>query len=159
MASRAYHTIYLTIIGLLLFVWALSNELLQTKNGEMDIRRMVVLPFMSVPPTPNTISQRLNEDVLRSIVESSPLHAFPADKVLPDGAEFENHYASLKYIDDSLVLIAYISGPDESLHISAQVIDTRNMKIIWSDRFVTNVYDLARISEQLSTTVVSLASS
>ena len=148
---KSYHTVYLTIIGLLVvtLVWALI--LRPSNSPQVDrLARVVVIP---IQPATSIASIRLIDGLIEELEGSAAVMV-----ELPPDAGAVNFPGFVGDLEDTLVLHVRVSGSDENLRISVILFDYRLNGSIWSDDFVTNIYDLTYLSEEIAGQVVSIAS-
>lgn len=152
---KKYHTVYLTIIGVLVVTLGWSLIFRQYDSPDVEpLPKIVIFPFYG----PNIASIRLTNGVIHELERSPAVKVEPPlDLPPPDvgAVGLRDFFGDYK---DSLVLFGMVSGPDESLRVSVVVFDTRPNGRIWTDQFVANIYDLDYLPEEIAGQVVSFAS-
>ncbi len=155
--GKKYHTVCLTIIGVLVVTLGWSLIFRQYDSPDVEpLPKIVIVPFFG----PTNASIRLTNGVLHELEGS------PAVKVVEPLLNLRQHdFGNVNFPipdlfvedDDSLLLLGTVSGSDENLQISVQVWDNRPNGEIWTDQIVANIYDLDYVSEEIAGQVLSMA--
>ncbi len=157
--DKKYHTVYLTIIAVLVVTLGWSFIFRQYDSPDVEpLPKIVIVPFFG----PTNASIRLTNGVFHELEGSPAVKVEPRLNLRqPDfgnvnipiliPALFVEH-------EDSLLLLGTVSGSDENLQISVQVWDNRPNGEIWTDQIVANIYDLDYIAEEIAGQVLSIAS-
>ena len=156
---KKYHTVYLTVIGVLVVALGWSLIFRQYESPDVEpLPKVVIFPFFGA----HVASIRLTDGVIHELEGSPAVKVeLPSDFTPPDvwaevGAlNFRHFFGDHK---DSLVLSGTVSGTDENLRVTIIVFDNRPNGQIWSDQFIANIYDLDYLPEEIAGQVVSIAS-
>lgn len=120
--------------------------------------QVVVFPFHSVGSSPRMFAERLTDGIFRSLEQNSKIDVVPAFELLPEEKSVQNHHLFPEEMRNSIYLEGSVQGSEENLRITVQIVDGPTETHLWSESYVTNVYELDDVSADIASQLISFVS-
>jgi eukaryotic-like serine/threonine-protein kinase len=154
---QRHKTSALIAVGVLVLAVAAIGYYLHTRNTEIAIESIAVLPFVN--QNHDADSEYLSDGVTESIINS--LTQLPNLKVIARSSVFRykgketDPLAAGKELGVRAVLTGRIMQRGDNLTISAELVDVRDNKQLWGEQYSEKVSDLLSVQREIASKITS----
>jgi serine/threonine-protein kinase len=123
-----------------------------TRNSEVAIDSIAVLPFDNQNHDPDTeyLSDGLTESIINSLTQVSNLKVIARSSVFRYKGKETDPLAAGKELGVRAVLTGRIQQRGDELSISAELVDVRENKQLWGERYERKVSDLLSVQREIA---------
>lgn len=125
-----------------------------TKTDE-PIKSLAILPFTNVDGNSETeyLSDGLTESIIYNLSNLTELKVLPSSTVFRYKGKETSAQKASEELNVRAVLVSRIVKRNDNLIISTELIDTRNNKVIWGERYNRKMSDALRLQKEISTEI------
>ncbi|MGH9846225.1 MAG: protein kinase domain-containing protein, partial [Blastocatellia bacterium] len=125
---------------------------LQRMRGEARIDSIAVLPFVneSNDPEADYLSEGIMEGVINSLSQWPELGVSARNSVIRYRGQEADAGAVGRELDVKAVLLGRIARRGKDLTINAELVNARNGRQIWGERFTRKITDLIAVQEEIA---------
>lgn len=156
--SKLHHAIYLTIIGALLIAVV---GLLTPKSTDDSFQGVgqgvVVFSFVPMDPESESVAAELTKTLIESLEKIANISVLTESDLPPSMQDSSNHHRWPKSELVSLILEGSVKESTEGTLVTVQLIDASSDAHVWSDTYVSEQVDVARIVVAVENQVVLTA--
>jgi adenylate cyclase len=129
----------------------------QIQNQLLDPRRIAVLPFSNMSPEPSDeyFAEGMTEELISAISKIGHLEVIARTSVLPYKKADKRVDEIGKELNVGTVLEGSVRKVGQKLRITAQLIDSRDSKHLWSETYDRELKDVFTIQSEISQTVAN----
>src|SRR5262249_18033691 len=141
----------IVLIGIVIGVGALAAYL-HARSTEVGIDSIAVLPFVNQSRDPETeyLSDGLTESIINSLTQLPSLRVSPRSSVF----QYKGKDTDPLKVGHDLAVRAVLTGRmlqrGESLMVSAELLDVRDNKQVWGERYNRRVADALAVQQEIS---------
>ena len=130
---------------------------LRARNTEVAIESIAVLPFVNQNNDPNTeyLSDGLTESIINSLTQVSNLKVIARSSVFRYKGKQTDPITVANELGVRAVLTGRIMQRGENLTVSAELIDARDNKQLWGERYERKVSDLLSVQRDIAQEISS----
>ncbi len=127
-----------------------TSFLLRPRGKAID--SLAVLPFTNASPDPNTeyLSDGITESLINSLSQLPSLTVMSRNSVFRYKGREIDAQAAGRELKVQAVLIGRVAQRSANVSISAELVDVRNNRQIWGDRFNRKVSDIQAVQEEIA---------
>jgi serine/threonine-protein kinase len=140
------------------FCEALVTPLSGLPEPGADSRRCIaVLPFTNASPDPDNeyVSDGITDELINALAQVAGMQVAPRTSVFALKGKHEDVRAIGALLDVSVVLEGTVRRAGDRFRVTAQLSDTADGRLLWSERFDREDRDILALQDELARTIVS----
>ncbi|NNE98324.1 MAG: protein kinase [Pyrinomonadaceae bacterium] len=150
--SLLYSLIFILLAGIFSIIYF---TFLSGNPTSEPIRSLAILPFSNVGGDSDTeyLSDGLTESIIYNLSNLADLKVLPSSTVFRyKGKETTAQLAS-EELNVRAVLVSRVVKRNDSLTISTELIDVKENKVLWGERYEREISDVLRLQKEISTEI------
>ena len=156
--SKLHHAIYLTIIGaLLIVVFGLLTPQSTDDSFQGVGQGIAVFSFVSMDPESDSVAAELTRTLIESLEKTVNISVLTESDLPPGMQDSSDHHRWPKSELVSLILEGSVEESAEGTLVTVQLIDASSDAHVWSDRYISEQGDIARIVAAVQNQVILTA--
>jgi eukaryotic-like serine/threonine-protein kinase len=147
------HKLVVIIVGLVLVAGAIAFSYFQhARNTEVAIESIAVLPFVNQNNDPNVeyLSNGLTESIINSMTQLPNLKVSPRSSVFRYKGKEMDPLKAGNELGVRAVLTGRLMQRGDDLVVSVELIDVRDNKQIWGERYQRKISDLLAVQNEIA---------
>jgi serine/threonine protein kinase/tetratricopeptide (TPR) repeat protein len=147
------HKIAVVIAGVMLVLGAIAlSYYLHTRNTEVAIESIAVLPFVNQSGDPNVeyLSDGLTESIINSLIQLPHLKVIPRSSAFRYKGKEADPLKAGSELGVRAVLTGRVLQRGDDLLISAELVDVRDNKQLWGEHYQRKVTDLLAVQSDIA---------
>jgi len=147
------HKVALIIAGMVLVSGAIAlSYYLHTRNSEVAIESIAVLPFVNQSGDPNVeyLSDGLTESIINSLIQLPHLKVIPRSSAFRYKGKETDPLKAGSELGVRAVLTGRVLQRGNDLLISAELVDVRDNKQLWGEHYQRKVSDLLAVQNDIA---------
>jgi serine/threonine-protein kinase len=150
------HKLSVIVAGLVLVAGAIAFFYFQhARNTEVAIESIAVLPFVNQNNDPNVeyLSDGLTESVINSLTQLPNLKVTPRSSAFRYKGKETDPLKAGNELGVRAVLTGRLLQRGDDLVLSAELIDVRDNKQLWGERYQRKISDLLAVQKEIATAI------
>ena len=147
------HKIAVGIAGVMLVLGAIAlSYYLHTRNTEVAIESIAVLPFVNQSGDPNVeyLSDGLTESIINSLIQLPHLKVIPRSSAFRYKGKETDPLKAGSELGVRAVLTGRVLQRGDDLLISAELVDVRDNKQLWGEHYQRKMSDLLAVQSEIA---------
>jgi adenylate cyclase len=131
------------------------KEAEQISQGQLDPRRIAILPFSNLSPNPNDeyFADGMTEEIISAVSKITSLQVIARTSVIRYKGSSKGIEEIGRELKAGTILEGSVRKADEKLRITAQLIDSKDSRHLWSETYDRELKDIFAIQTDISKTV------